>query len=725
MKYKNLLYLTASAVIVTLSSIALTAAFTGPDLGQDPTNPTDPGGFFGVKNVETSPGSGIFERRVGVDTGGNPLVERFQITGNVKADGFIGAFLGTVDAAQVTTGIFGDEGVGNIADFAFPQSLAIGTNDATGLTPNTLSVNGNIELVNAQDRGEISTMGFSKEWTESIADFDPGDFTMGAGLENPTMNDELTLSGAGGAANWFNGSWQYRKTITIDSSDTAKVSGNLSSFPVLVKLTPTEVDFGKIEPGGRDIRFTSTIGTPAPDGYNFEIEFWDDTAEEAYVWVKIPSITSGTDTQLHIYYGSSGAVDTTTIANFTEGTWDASYMMVQHLEETSGTHEDSTSNNNDSTSIIVTSQNAAGQIDGADDFSGGSDAVVTTDIDTDERVTVETWVYPNGSQVGNLRMVEKLFSNAWYLGNDGTNQALAIVNNIWVTGSAPYTPNQWSHIAFTFDKDAPSNQIKLYVNGVEKNVGTHTTAMVGNDIKTTIGKYSNGGGFAFNGRIDEVRISDTARNADWMMASYHSGNDTLVSSVANEELGATYNTGAQTWESAAEDAGGGTYQPTEFTATWQLNGGDNTVSFQIWGSDVSDFSTKTTYTTAGIVSGVPHTITIPTVPTPARYWKVVATLNTGVVDTDTPQVFNMRLSEGDQALVLQAGGQNVGIGVVSPISRLDVNGALKLADEGTRPVCDATNRGMMWIDFESGATADTFEACTWDGAVYGWRNMLQ
>jgi len=53
---------------------------------------------------------------------------------------------------------------------------------------------------------------------------------------------------------FFGTSFQYRKDITIDSS---KVDSDLSYFPVLVKLTSSNIDFTHfLQDNGNDIRFT-------------------------------------------------------------------------------------------------------------------------------------------------------------------------------------------------------------------------------------------------------------------------------------------------------------------------------------------------------------------------------------------------------------------------------------------------------------------------------------
>ncbi|NQT24521.1 T9SS type A sorting domain-containing protein [candidate division KSB1 bacterium] len=67
------------------------------------------------------------------------------------------------------------------------------------------------------------------------------------------------------------------------------------------------------------------------------------------------------------------------------------------------------------------------------------------------------------------------------------------------------TPSGWNHIALTYNKDAGTNNQKLYVNGVLKTQQTVSGAITTNANNLIIGDL-------FNGTIDEVRIWNVARS---------------------------------------------------------------------------------------------------------------------------------------------------------------------------------------------------------------------
>ncbi len=134
---------------------------------------------------------------------------------------------------------------------------------------------------------------------------------------------------------WYNTSYPYRKELTIDHT---KVDDYLTNFPVLIDITDTDLA-SKAQSNGNDIIFTDMSNNKL----NHEIEYYN--SGHLIAWVNVTSLSSTVDTILYMYYGNQ------TIGNQENpaGVWDENYMMVQHLNETSGTHYDSTINDNDGT----------------------------------------------------------------------------------------------------------------------------------------------------------------------------------------------------------------------------------------------------------------------------------------------------------------------------------------------------------------------------------------
>ncbi len=159
------------------------------------------------------------------------------------------------------------------------------------------------------------------------------------------------------SAAWYATSgWYYRKALTIDYT---KVSGgaNLNSFPVLVSITDGSLKTNAQE-SGNDIMFTSSNGTTKLD---HEIEKYTSSTGTLVAWVRIPTLSYTANTIIYMYYGNPGASDQSNKA----AVWDASYVGVWHLAETSGHHIDSKGLQADSTAEGEISRTASGKANGA------------------------------------------------------------------------------------------------------------------------------------------------------------------------------------------------------------------------------------------------------------------------------------------------------------------------------------------------------------------------
>ncbi|MBX4181604.1 DUF2341 domain-containing protein [Candidatus Parcubacteria bacterium] len=178
----------------------------------------------------------------------------------------------------------------------------------------------------------------------STTEFDfstSADFIYDASKISVANNQASLLSTTSPA--WYSSSWAYRKKITIDHT---KVSGDLTDFPVLVSTTDTDLkdtDNGGYvaQADGGDFVFTSSDGTTA---LSYELQDYDNTTGELNAWVKVPSLSSTSDTNVYLYYGNA----TVTNGESPSNVWDTNFQMVQHVDS-AGSMQDSTSNNSDGT----------------------------------------------------------------------------------------------------------------------------------------------------------------------------------------------------------------------------------------------------------------------------------------------------------------------------------------------------------------------------------------
>ena len=107
---------------------------------------------------------------------------------------------------------------------------------------------------------------------------------------------------------WLSG-WDKRIRITIDRND---IDSNLTDFPVLVYLSNSSGRFNdnltcildELQSDSNRKKITVTTDSPLTQCY-VEIEKWDSVNKQAWLWVKVPSISDSEDTVLYIYYDSN------------------------------------------------------------------------------------------------------------------------------------------------------------------------------------------------------------------------------------------------------------------------------------------------------------------------------------------------------------------------------------------------------------------------------------
>jgi hypothetical protein len=321
---------------------------------------------------------------------------------------------------------------------------------------------------------------------------------------------------------WYSsgGTWSYRKQITIDHT---KVSGasTLSSFPMLFSVTDNDLKYtgsgGKVgKADGTDILFTSSDGTTKLD---HEIEKYASTTGETITWVEIPSLSPSTDTIIYIYYGNSGASDQQNAA----GVWDSNYQGVWHLPNGSSLGAlDSTSNDNDGT--INSAGAVTGKIDGGASFNGSSHSISKSSaVATTTSITMSGWFY-TGSTAG----VQPV---ATVQGADDGNMYRLILYQGKVQGqkqssggsvlaaTSDYTTNQWTYAAVVFSGDIT---VTPYINGTVGTPGPGS-GLPTSLTQTFIGKTVSADEY-MNGNLDEIRISNVARSADWIATEYNNQN---------------------------------------------------------------------------------------------------------------------------------------------------------------------------------------------------------
>ncbi len=347
------------------------------------------------------------------------------------------------------------------------------------------------------------------------------------------------------------GTWAKRVKITIDQTD---IDAALSDFPFLVYISTSSgrngddvsFVFDELQNDANRKKIAVTLGEDT-ECY-VEIEKWDDANEEAWLWVKVPSVSSGADTELYLYYDSDHADNDTYVANtnsvVAQSVWDSDFKLVCHMRDDPDTSHvrDSTSNNNDGTKLAAgqPAVTTSGQIADAQDFDGDDD-VINCGRDAslnniNAAITIEALVKPHtGYTPDDVSGICNKWNGRlqiWINPPTGVATLRLRIGAADKDVSFGVVPeNDWSYLAGTY---ITGSQI-AYLDGSLVNETAPTGDIDDHSASNLeIGRYS--GGRNHDGLIDEFRVSNTNRNAAWIKATKESLWDDLLAFGSEEIL---------------------------------------------------------------------------------------------------------------------------------------------------------------------------------------------
>lgn len=349
---------------------------------------------------------------------------------------------------------------------------------------------------------------------------------------------------------WLAG-WRYRREITIDHT---LIDGALVNFPILLYLGTssgtgsTDVSAIFTELGANNLKIAVTTDDGETECY-VEIETWDNGNNKAWLWIKVPAISNSVDTVLYLYYDSTHDDNTDYVGIITsvpgKAVWDGDFVIVMHLKEAgSGVADefkDSTSNGHHGSILIGTPDQIDGKISKGQNFVDTNKDTIQipdhADFDLAEKITIECWLNLDSNDDNTRGMATRMESSSgdawtltkrknaegntfgWYL-NGGAGGALS---------SEAIPTEEWHHWMMTYDKNAGSNQAKLYKDGELDGQAAYSADISVNNQPIVLGRWkSNFDGYYLDGSIDEFRMSKIVRTPEWAKATFYSGNDGLV-----------------------------------------------------------------------------------------------------------------------------------------------------------------------------------------------------
>jgi hypothetical protein len=305
------------------------------------------------------------------------------------------------------------------------------------------------------------------------------------------------------------------------------VPSTQSNFTVLVNVTDatlkTVSNGGHVaNSNGYDIGFyTDSSGSTK---LKWEIDSYNPSTGRLIAWVKIPTLSSTSDTSFYLFYGDPSI---TTDQSDRVNTWDSNFKAVYHFGDgTTLTATDSTGGNNGT--LINSPTASTGKIGGAGHFIAANTQKITlanpADFPIATAFTLEVWAKPADNVAYKCPISWGTVPEAVFV--TARTEYPDWSGGIWGYGSISggsagkglVDIGNWQHVAFTFD----GTYLRMYVNAtsvadpVSSGSGTPTDPT--SDIGALLGTQ------AWNGDIDEVRISSTNRSAAWIAAEYNNQN---------------------------------------------------------------------------------------------------------------------------------------------------------------------------------------------------------
>lgn len=336
--------------------------------------------------------------------------------------------------------------------------------------------------------------------------------------------------------------WHYSKRLYLNTTASgAGISGNVTGFPVLIRLTGGNFSFAQAQTDGKDLRFSSSRGSILP----YEIEQWDAAGGTAAIWVKMPVVLGNNNSQyIEMHWGATTGPATSSLSN-SAVVFDTArgFQGVWHLSgEGDKTAFDATVNGYNGTPYNITAA-VAGIVGQASPFNGSSSYITMVksasgklDMQQGGAYSISLWAYADtidtlwhaiagkgheqyylklkcfGKGKATWEFVEFQDQKGWEYTEDSIPAAPGQKQWVYITGVRSGA-QQYLYINGQMADGSPP----LMTGNYSRNTGDDF--IIGRHARQVAIPYAEGWCY-FNGKIDEVRVMSFAPGADWIKLCY-------------------------------------------------------------------------------------------------------------------------------------------------------------------------------------------------------------
>jgi biopolymer transport protein ExbB len=316
---------------------------------------------------------------------------------------------------------------------------------------------------------------------------------------------------------WWNNDWDTRKKITLNTAQ-ASTKEALTQVPVLVRLHTGDFDFGNVKENGGDIRFVADDDKTL---LKYHIEKFDMVNEMALVWVQVPKLVAGKNSEIYMYSGNSKA----TSADDAKATFDANQVAVYHFDGVEPMPQDRSGNGNNASQF--TAKISEGSLIGRGATFDGSNTLTipaspTLKLAAAQGYTVSAWIKSDVVQNGAVLFQQLDGAKSISLSITG-GKLIAAFGAKETPKTMDVKPGAWHHVAMT----AGPTQLTVYLDGLE--IAQAPITLADMQGEATVGK-------GFVGEMDELELAGVARSADWIkIAADGQGSDALLMGYGQDE----------------------------------------------------------------------------------------------------------------------------------------------------------------------------------------------
>ncbi len=334
-------------------------------------------------------------------------------------------------------------------------------------------------------------------------------------------------------APWADPNWKRRVAVTVNAD---QVQGKLTNVPVYVDLSLMPNAFFNHVKSAAELRVTKADGrTPLPR----EVVSLNASAGTGELHIRADQLSGQSDTSFFVYYDNPKSPGKPARDYQAQSVWSNGYVMVQHLNEESGTTALDSSPQGINASIVDGGDGSIsrreGMLGNGFSFDGRNDHLVPKRIPGNLRpVTISLWFkQDNGTKEFDA------ISASFQSGSPDTESTLRINNNNstynWCTWNLDAkdlgisrggsVPKGWTHLQAVWKETSGGGaRYTLFENGVREAEVIDDWTPSTNDLFLAASNRDGSVGRHFDGQLDEVRFAESVRSTVWAKTVYYNQN---------------------------------------------------------------------------------------------------------------------------------------------------------------------------------------------------------